>query len=73
MLFDTLATVRSLMEKTRTKKGLSVTVRVIDKLYEVGRKASEDFKNQMPIVFDTVLPKWNYRVLPQPKQTQILV
>ncbi len=73
VLFDTLATVRSLMEKTRTKKGLSVTVRVIDKLYEVGRKASEDFKNQMPIVFDTVLPKWNYRVLPQPKQTQILV
>ncbi len=29
--------------------------------------------DQMPIVFDTVLPKWNYRVLPQPKQTQILV
>ncbi len=36
--------------------GLSVTIRVIDKLYEVGRKASEDFKNQMPIVFDQVLP-----------------
>lgn len=73
VLFDTLATVRSLMEKTSTRSGLSVTVRVIDKLYEVGRKASENFKKQMPIVFDEVLPKWNYRVLPQPKQTQILV
>lgn len=73
VLFDTLATVRSLMEKTSTQSGLSVTVRVINKLYEVGRKASENFKKHMPIVFDEVLPKWNYRVLPQPKQTQILV
>lgn len=73
VLFDTLATVRSLMEKTSTRSGLSVTVRVIEKLYEVGRKASENFKKQMPIVFDEILPKWNYRVLPQPRQTQILV
>jgi hypothetical protein len=73
VLFDTLATVRSLMEKTSTRSGLSVTVRVIEKLYEVGRKASENFKKQMPIVFDEILPKWNYRVLPQPRQTQIMV
>lgn len=73
VLFDTLATVRSLIEKTSTQSGLSVTVRVIDKFYELGRKASENFKKHMPIVFDEVLPKWNYRVLPQPKQTQILV
>jgi hypothetical protein len=45
--------------------GLSVTVRVIDKIYEAGRKVDDAFKKNMPIVFDTFLPKWNYRVVPQ--------
>ncbi len=65
VLFDTLATVRSLMEKTRTQTGLAVTVRVIEKIYETGRKAAEEFKRNMPILFDGLLPKWNYRVVPQ--------
>ncbi len=65
ILFDTLATVRSLMEKTSTQTGLSVTVRVIEKIYETGRKAAEAFKQNMPIIFDDLLPKWNYRIAPQ--------
>lgn len=66
VLFDSLATVKSLMEKTRTDAGLHVTVRVIETLYETGRKACEEFKRRMPIQFDDLLPKWNYRVIPQP-------
>jgi transposase len=66
VLFDSLATVRSLMEKTSTRTGLSVTVRVIEKIYEIGRKATETFKQNMPILFDDLLPKWNYRIVPQP-------
>jgi len=73
VLFDTLATVRSLMEKTSTRTGLSATVRVIKKVYETGRKASEAFKRNMPIVFDDILPKWNYRVVPQPSPAKIPV
>ena len=73
VLFDTLATVRSLIEKTRTKAGLSATVRVIEKIYETGRKASEEFKNNMPIQFDDILPNWNYQVVPQTKAAKILV
>ena len=65
ILFDTLATVRSLMEKTTTQTGLSVTVRVIEKIYETGRKATEAFKQNMPILFDDLLSKWNYRIVPQ--------
>ena len=61
------------MEKTSTKTGLSATVRVIEKIYETGRKASEAFKKNMPIVFDGILPKWNYRVVPQPSPAKILV
>jgi hypothetical protein len=66
VLFDSLHTVMDLMRKTGTRTGLSVTVRVIDKIYEAGRKVADAFKKNMPIVFDTFLPKWNYRVVPQP-------
>src|SRR5437899_2633217 len=39
--------------------------RLLDKLYEGGRTVSEAFKKHMPIVFDSVLPKWNYWAVPQ--------
>jgi hypothetical protein len=66
VLFDSLQTVMDLMRKTSTQTGLSVTVRVIDNVYKAGRKVAAAFKKNMPIVFDTFLPKWNYRVVPQP-------
>ena len=65
VLFDSLHTVMGLIQKTKTQQGRSVTVRVLDKLYEEGRTVSEAFKKHMPIVFDTVLPKWNYWAMPQ--------
>ncbi len=65
VLFDSLQTVMGLIQKTKTQQGLSVTVRVLDTLYEGGRTVSEAFKKNMPIVFDTVLPKWNYWAMPQ--------
>ena len=65
VLFDSLSTVTNLMSRTATQTGLSVTVRVLEKLYETGRKASESFKANMPIDFDDTLPRYNYRLTPQ--------
>ena len=65
VLFDSLQTVRQLIQKTKTQQGLSVTVRVLDKLYDAGRKVSDTFKKTMPIIFDPVLPQWNYQAVPQ--------
>ncbi len=65
VLFDSLHTVLGLMQKTKTQQGLSVTVRVLNKVYEGGRTVSEAFKKNMPIVFEKLLPKWNYWALPQ--------
>src|SRR5436309_15121796 len=65
VVFDSLHTVLGLIQKTKTQQGLAVTVRVVDKLYETGRKVSDAFKQHMPIVFDSVLPKWNYRAVLQ--------
>jgi len=65
VLFDSLHTVLGLMQKTKTQQGLSVTVRVLNKVYEGGRTVSEAFKKNMPIVFEKLLPRWNYWALPQ--------
>jgi hypothetical protein len=65
VLFDSLHTVLRLMQKTKTQQGLTVTVRVLATRYQGGRTVSEAFKKTMPIVFEKLLPKWNYWALPQ--------
>jgi len=52
------------MEKTRTKTGLQAFVHIIDKVYHAGRKVAADFKENMRIVFDASLSRWNYRAIP---------
>jgi hypothetical protein len=68
MLFDTLETVVRLMRKAATRTGLRTTVNVIRRLYETGRNATEEIKNNLRIVFDDLLPRWNYRAVPQVQQ-----
>lgn len=55
---------KELMEKTSTKTGLTTTVDILDKTYETGRKYAKDFRENMPIIFDPYLGKWNYRAVP---------
>jgi hypothetical protein len=64
VLFDSVATVKRLLERTQTATGLGVIVEVLDKVYQVGRKYTEGFKENMKILFDDLLPKWNYRAIP---------
>ena len=64
VLFTSIALVKELMEKARTSKGLKVVVEIIDKVYQTKRKVAEDFKQTMRIIFDAVLPAWNYRAVP---------
>jgi hypothetical protein len=64
VLFKSVALVKKLMERTRTQPGLRVTVQIIDKIYQTGRKVADEFKQNMPILFDEHLPQWNYRAVP---------
>jgi hypothetical protein len=66
VIFRTLETVRYYMSKTDTTTGLKVEMRILNKVYETGRKCAAGFKKTMKIVFDKLLPKWNYRAVPQP-------
>lgn len=65
VLFDSLDTVVSHMRKASTSTGLKTTVNVIRRLYEKGREALQEFKDNMPLIFDDLLPKWNYRAVPK--------
>lgn len=64
VIFTSIALVKELMEKTHTQTGLQTSVHIIDKVYHTGRKVAADFKENMRIVFDDFLPRWNYRALP---------
>ena len=64
-VFTSIELVKSLIEKTSTKTGLSVVVNLTDKVYDKGRQVADGFKETLPIIFDEYLPKWNYRAIPQ--------
>ena len=68
MLFDTLDTVVSLMRRASTATGLTTTVNVIRRAYETGRNATDVMKQHLKIVYDDLLPNWNYRAIPQMRQ-----
>jgi hypothetical protein len=65
VIFASIELVKSLIEKTSTKTGLRVIVNLIDKVYGKGRQVMDGFKENLPIIFDEYLPKWNYRAIPQ--------
>ena len=64
VVFESIELVKELMAGTTTTKGLQVTVKIIDKVYETGRKVADDFKETMCIAFDQFLPQWNYTATP---------
>jgi hypothetical protein len=64
VIFESVELVKELMEKASTSTGLRVTVGILGKVYQTGRKYAEGFKQDMKIVFDEILPKWNYRAVP---------
>ena len=44
MIFYTLETVRFYMAKAKTRKGLKVKVRILEGVYEIGRKYAAGFR-----------------------------
>jgi len=66
VMLDNLLTIKQLIEqRAKTRTGLRVVVHIIDKEYETGKKAKQEFIDNMPIVFDKILPKWNYMAIPR--------
>jgi hypothetical protein len=66
VIFDNVQQVQHYMAKAQTRTGLSVTVNILDKIYATGRKVVAGFKKTMRIIFDNILPRFNYRAIPVP-------
>lgn len=64
VVFKNYQIVKELIEKTTTQKGLKVVAWLNEKVYYTGRKYAENFKENMTITFDDLLPKWNYQIKP---------
>ena len=60
-LFDTLETVVQLMHHGHDQ----AEVKVIRRAYNFGRQVAQNFKANINTLFDDLIPKWNYRVVPQ--------
>ena len=65
VIFHTVDIAKQFLERAKTTTGLRVTVSILGKVYATGRKYAQGFKENMKIIFDEHLPKWNYRVIPQ--------
>jgi hypothetical protein len=61
VVFHNHAIIKELAEQTTTKTGFSVKAYMNEKLYQTGKKASEEFMKTMPVIFNDFLPKWNYK------------
>jgi len=61
VVFNNYNIIKELAEQTTTKKGFSVKAYINRKVYQTGKKASEDFMKTMPVKFNKFLPKWNYK------------
>jgi Rhodopirellula transposase DDE domain len=65
VILRTAETAQQYMEKAQTTTGLKVVVGWLNKVYATGRKCAQAFKKTMKIVFDELLPKWNYTAVPE--------
>jgi hypothetical protein len=65
IVFRSLEVVKQCVQRTHTSTGLTVTVEILDKTYELKRKASQEFKNNMPLKFHNPLPLLNYTAVPR--------
>jgi hypothetical protein len=65
LFLKSLDMVRDLARRATTQTGLRVFARSLRGVYEAGRKARVASVQQLPILFDNILPRWNYLAVPQ--------
>lgn len=65
VIFESVHTVQDLIATATTRTGLRVFTTILDKTYQTGRKVAEGCQSNMKIVFDEVLPQWNYTAKPE--------
>lgn len=69
MMLDSMETMKEMIvsRSTLLKSDLSITVDILDRVYETGVKVYDNFLDYCNIQFDDFLPDRNYRILAMPK------
>jgi hypothetical protein len=65
VVFHSVVIAKQFMEQAKTSTGLKVTVDILSGVYTTGEKCAAAFLENMKIIFDDHLPRWNYRAIPQ--------
>ena len=65
VVFKDYQTVKELIENTKTASGLNVKVSINSKNYPKSEKLSQNEIENLNIIPDSFLPKWNYAILPK--------
>jgi hypothetical protein len=66
IVLDNIFTMKKLiLERVDNGNVKKIFVNLCDKIYETGKKASEKFMENMPVIFDEFLPRWNYKFVPR--------
>lgn len=66
LFLSSIEMVRDVSRRATTASGLHVYSRMLRGLYEVGRRAAVKSSQQLHLLFDPILPRWNYTILPRP-------
>ena len=53
-------TMLNYISTTKNKKGLRVRAKLVSKLYEKGKRITDDQMKSLPISCHSIFPKWNY-------------
>ena len=65
VIFTDYDLVVELAERTTTRKGLTIAVRMNTAVYQTGRQAEPEVLEKLSITYHDVLGKWNYTFFPQ--------
>jgi hypothetical protein len=66
LFLSSVEMVRDLCRQATTTSGLRVFGRTLRGIYETGHRATAKSLDQLQLLLDPVLPRWNYTVLPKP-------
>lgn len=65
LFLTSLEMFRDLSRQATTTAGLRVFARTLRGTYQAGKRATVKSVNELRIQFDSVLPRWNYTIMPQ--------
>ena len=72
VIFTDIEVVNSAAHKTSTSNGLKVFSSIKQKVYATARKVADTFRENLPIIFDDFLGKWNYKAIPIAEKSDVI-